>query len=55
MINVLVTGGAGFIGSTASHRLLDRGDSVIGIDNFNDYYAPALKEARAASFATGCR
>jgi len=43
---VLVTGVAGFIGSTAARALLDRGDDVIGIDNVNDYYDPALKQAR---------
>jgi len=47
-MKVLVTGAAGFIGSTLSMRLLDRGDQVIGIDNHNDYYDPALKEARLA-------
>jgi UDP-glucuronate 4-epimerase len=45
-MRVLVTGSAGFIGSTVSHRLLDRGDEVIGLDNFNDYYEVSLKEAR---------
>ncbi len=43
---ILVTGAAGFIGSHVSRRLLDRGDEVIGVDNLNDYYDPALKEAR---------
>jgi len=47
-MRVLVTGAAGFIGSTLSLRLLERGDEVIGIDNHNDYYDPALKEARLA-------
>ena len=37
-MKVLVTGSAGFIGSALSIRLLDRGDTVIGIDNHNDYY-----------------
>jgi len=45
-MKVLVTGSAGFIGSSLSLRLLDRGDEVVGIDNHNNYYDPALKEAR---------
>ncbi|MBB5731619.1 UDP-glucuronate 4-epimerase [Altererythrobacter atlanticus] len=47
----IVTGAAGFIGHATAHRLLDRGDRVIGVDNFNDYYDPSLKEARAATLA----
>jgi UDP-glucuronate 4-epimerase len=43
---VLVTGVAGFIGSTTAQALLERGDEVIGIDNLNDYYDPGLKQAR---------
>ena len=39
-MKVLVTGSAGFIGSALSIKLLDRGDSVIGIDNHNNYYDP---------------
>mgnify|MGYP000232164288 FL=1 len=45
-MRILVTGTAGFIGSMLSIRLLERGDEVIGVDNVNDYYDPALKEAR---------
>lgn len=45
---ILVTGAAGFIGSHVAHRLLDRGEEVIGLDNLNDYYDPTLKEARLA-------
>jgi UDP-glucuronate 4-epimerase len=45
---VIVTGAAGFIGMHVAERLLDRGETVIGIDNFNTYYDPALKAARAA-------
>ncbi len=47
-MKVLVTGTAGFIGSFLAHRLLDRGDEVIGIDNLNDYYDVRLKQARLA-------
>ncbi len=47
-MRVLITGGAGFIGSTLGHRLLDRGDEVVAIDNLNDYYEVSLKEARLA-------
>ncbi|MGB4600682.1 MAG: NAD-dependent epimerase [Trichlorobacter sp.] len=46
MSMILVTGAAGFIGSYVSHRLLDRGDQVVGLDNLNDYYPVDLKEAR---------
>ncbi|MFT4252817.1 MAG: NAD-dependent epimerase/dehydratase family protein [Caulobacter sp.] len=45
---VLVTGAAGFIGMHVAERLLDRGETVIGVDVFNTYYDPALKDARAA-------
>ncbi len=47
-MKVLVTGSAGFIGSTLSLRLLERGDEVVGIDNLNDYYDVELKKARLA-------
>jgi len=43
---VLVTGAAGFIGFHLSQRLLARGDTVVGLDNLNDYYEVSLKEAR---------
>lgn len=45
-MRVLVTGAAGFIGSALSLRLLARGDEVLGVDNLNDYYDVALKQAR---------
>lgn len=47
MKNILVTGSAGFIGYHLSKELQKKGDTVIGLDNFNAYYDPALKNARA--------
>ena len=47
-MTVLVTGAAGFIGMHVANALLDRGDTVFGVDNLNDYYDPALKRARLA-------
>ena len=46
MTRVLVTGSAGFIGFHTASKLLQRGATVLGVDNFSDYYDPALKEAR---------
>jgi UDP-glucuronate 4-epimerase len=48
---IVVTGAAGFIGRAVSERLLDRGEVVLGVDSFTDYYDPALKEARIATLA----
>lgn len=48
MAVILVTGSAGFIGSHTAHRLLDRGDEVVGLDDLNAYYDPTLKQARLA-------
>lgn len=49
-MKVLITGGAGFIGSATAKALMDRGDAVVLIDNFNDYYSPKLKEDRIKKF-----
>ena len=49
MARILMTGAAGFIGSHVTERLLARGDFVTGIDNFNDYYDPAIKRANIGS------
>ena len=46
-MTVIVTGAAGFIGMHTAERLLERGETVVGVDNFNTYYDPALKPARA--------
>ena len=45
-MKIFVTGSAGFIGSALTLKLLERGDTVIGLDNHNDYYDVSLKEAR---------
>ncbi|MBE7552409.1 MAG: GDP-mannose 4,6-dehydratase [Anaerolineales bacterium] len=49
-MSILVTGVAGFIGSNLTETLLQRGEQVIAIDNFNDYYDPARKRANIAPF-----
>jgi UDP-glucuronate 4-epimerase len=48
-VKILLTGAAGFIGSHVAHKLLARGDEVVGLDNLNDYYDPNLKRARLAN------
>jgi UDP-glucuronate 4-epimerase len=52
-MKVLITGGAGFIGSACAKKLMDRGDKVVLIDNFNDYYDPKLKHDRIKKFLKG--
>lgn len=49
MRKILLTGAAGFIGSHVAERLLDRGDTVIGLDNFDPYYPQAIKRSNLAS------
>jgi len=49
-MKILITGGAGFIGSHLAKKLMNRGDEVIIIDNFNDYYDPKLKKDRIKKF-----
>ncbi len=51
-MTILVTGAAGFIGYHVARRLLDRGDTVVGLDNLNKYYDVSLKEARLARLTT---
>ena len=48
-MKILITGTAGFIGSTLAKRLLDRGDEIIGVDNLNDYYDVQLKKDRLST------
>jgi UDP-glucuronate 4-epimerase len=50
-MKILVTGAAGFIGSHSCCALTDRGHELLGVDNLNDYYDPALKQARLARLA----
>lgn len=52
-MKILITGGAGFIGSAVAKRLIERGDTVVLVDNFNDYYDPKPKEDRIKIFLAG--
>lgn len=55
-MRVFLTGAAGFIGSHVARALLARGDSVVGFDDFNDFYDPAIKRRHAAEItASGAR
>ena len=54
-MKILVTGAAGFIGSKLMYTLRERGDEVVGIDNFNDYYDVRLKEGRCKAFGLDVR
>ena len=54
-MKILVTGGAGFIGSHVSERLVQRGDRICILDNFNDSYDPAIKRANIQALADSSR
>ncbi|MDD2766476.1 MAG: GDP-mannose 4,6-dehydratase [Candidatus Moranbacteria bacterium] len=54
-MKILITGGAGFIGSALTKKLVERGDTVVIIDNFNDYYDPKLKRDRIKIFLKECK
>ncbi|MCB0209019.1 MAG: GDP-mannose 4,6-dehydratase [Anaerolineae bacterium] len=49
-MTILVTGAAGFIGSNLTETLLEKGESVVALDNFNDYYDPQRKRANIGNF-----
>ena len=51
-MRILITGAAGFIGADLSQKLLDQGHSVIGVDDFNDYYDVTLKRDRIKEIQT---
>ena len=53
MTRILITGGAGFIGSAVAKKLMDRGYKVVLLYNFNDYYNPRLKHDRIKKFLKG--
>jgi UDP-glucuronate 4-epimerase len=54
-MRILITGGAGFIGSHAVKKLVELGHKVVVVDNFNDYYDPRLKEDRIKIFLKGLK
>ena len=55
MAKILITGGAGFIGAHVAKKLIERGDRVVLIDNFNDYYDPKLKRDRVKNLLKGLK
>ncbi|MGK2848963.1 MAG: SDR family NAD(P)-dependent oxidoreductase [Minisyncoccota bacterium] len=54
-MKILITGGAGFIGSATAKQLIARGEDVVLIDNFNNYYDPQLKRDRIKIFLKSCK
>lgn len=54
-MDIIVTGGAGFIGSTLTEKLLERGDRAVVIDDFNDFYDPGLKRENVSAFSSNPR
>ena len=54
-MSILVTGAAGFIGAHVCQALAARGESVVGLDNFNAYYDPQIKRARIQALCPGVR
>lgn len=52
-MKILITGGAGFIGSATAKKMIERGDQVVLVDNFNDYYDPQLKRDRVKTLLKG--
>jgi UDP-glucuronate 4-epimerase len=54
-VNILITGAAGFIGSRLARALLDRGDTVVGLDNFNDFYDPRIKRDNVETLGSSPR
>ena len=48
-MTILLTGAAGFIGAYTARALLEAGQAVVGLDNFNDYYDPQIKRDRVAA------
>lgn len=54
-MKILITGGAGFIGSNLAQKLFRRGDDIVIVDNFNDYYDPKLKRDRVKHVLGDCK
>ena len=52
-MKILITGGAGFIGAHLAKKMIERGDEIVIVDNFNDYYTPQLKRDRVENVLKG--